>query len=242
MRWTKTLLAGMLVVATWAVVMPRTPKAAPSKPTEPEPTRRRYVVAAMGDSLTDPRSHGGKYLELLRQRCPGSRFDSYGVGGQMVNQMRRRFARDVLGEPPEPDKPKPRYGHVIVLGGINDICSDESAGRSNDRIKTDLEAMYRLAHERGIEVVALTLPPWGGFKRYYNPRRAAATLDLNAWIRRQHADGGVDELLDIYPLLSCGRPEYLCKRWGWPDQVHWNKAGHRVVGEALHQRIFANCR
>ena len=29
------------------------------------PTRKRYVVAAMGDSLTDPKSQGGKYLDRL---------------------------------------------------------------------------------------------------------------------------------------------------------------------------------
>ena len=136
----------------------------------------------MGDSLTDPRSHGGKYLDLLRKRCPASRFDSYGKGGNMVNQMRKRFARDVLGQPADPKAPKPRYTHVILLGGINDICSDQTAHRTNDKIEADLEAMVNLAHGHGIAVVALTLPPWGGFKRYYNARRGASTLRINRWI------------------------------------------------------------
>src|SRR5210317_450497 len=56
--------------------------ASASASAKPRP-KRRYVVAAMGDSLTDPRSFGGKYLKLLRKRCPKSRFDSYGVGGQI---------------------------------------------------------------------------------------------------------------------------------------------------------------
>ncbi len=34
------------------------------------PAGRRYVVAAIGDSLTDTRSGGGKYLKLLGERCP----------------------------------------------------------------------------------------------------------------------------------------------------------------------------
>ena len=184
MSWLHVLLGGLVVTA--ATAGSPTPEQQAGAEAEP-PSKRRYVVAAMGDSLTDPKSHGGKYLEVLRQHCPKSRFDSYGVGGQMVNQMRRRFARDVLGDPPDPDEPKPKYTHVLILGGINDICSDRSALRTNDKIKRDLSAMYGMAKDHGIRVVALTMPPWGGFKRYYNRRREASTLYLNQWIRSRSA-------------------------------------------------------
>jgi lysophospholipase L1-like esterase len=202
--------------------------------------KRRYSVAAMGDSLTDPKSHGGKYLELLRKKCPHSRFDSYGIGGNMVNQMRKRFERDVLGRPADPDHPKPKYTHVIILGGINDICSDETAKRTNDKIKTDLTAMYKLAKADGLEVIALTLPPWGGFKRYYNARRAASTDDMNTWIRAQ-LGVTVDKLVDIFPVMSCGDRELLCDSYGMKDHVHWNAEGHRVVGVKLYEEIFNDC-
>jgi lysophospholipase L1-like esterase len=197
------------------------------------------VVAAMGDSLTDQRSHGGKYLEHLAEKCPESRFDSYGVGGNMVNQMRKRFARDILGSGSAEDKP--HYTHVLILGGINDICSDESAARTNDKIKADLSAMYKMAHNRGIEVIALTLPPWGGFTRYYNKRRARSTFDLNRWIKQQETEQRVEKVVDIFPVLSCGEPEELCEPYGWPDKVHWSKKGHGVVGKVLHERVFSNC-
>ena len=59
--------------------------------------KKRYVVAAIGDSMTDFKVHGGRYLKSLREKCPDSVFDSYGKGGQMVNQMRKRFVRDVFG-------------------------------------------------------------------------------------------------------------------------------------------------
>ncbi len=229
------LAAGAVAAALFAGSAPR------AAAEQPAPKKKRaYLVAAMGDSLTDPKSHGGKYLELLRERCPKSRFDSYGVGGNMVNQMRKRFARDVLGTPADPDNPKPRYSHVIVLGGINDICSDETAKRTNDKIKTDLTAMYRMAKDAGMEVVALTLPPWGGFKRYYNPRRAASTDDMNAWIRGR-LGGDVDRLLDVYPMMSCGDRELLCDKYGMKDHVHWSAAGHKLVGEALYAQIFSDC-
>jgi lysophospholipase L1-like esterase len=210
----------------------------------PKPDERRvYVVAAMGDSLTDPKSHGGKYLEYLREKCPESRFDSYGKGGNMVNQMRARFARDIYGEMDDGEKEeRPAYTHVVILGGINDICSDESADRTNDKIKDDLSAMYRMAAEHGSEVIAVTLPPWGGFKKYYNARRAASTREINRWIKKQHAEGQVAALFDVYPIMSCGNPEKLCKRYGWKDRVHWNVAGHQVAGKALHEQLFADCK
>ena len=217
--------------------------AEPKEGKPPPVKQRRYVVAAMGDSLTDPRSFGGKYLDVLRRRCPGSRFDSYGVGGQMVNQMRRRFARDVLGQPPDEDNPKPSYTHVIVLGGLNDILSDESASRTNDKIVKDLQAMFKLAQDGGLEVVAVTLPPWAGFERYHNRRRQASTLLINRWLRRQAGKGGrVDRVLDAYPLLSCGQPAFLCQPYALKDQVHWSKQGHEVIGQALHRQIFSDCR
>ncbi len=236
--------AGPSVSLSPGVMTPQASASSPpsARPSATPPARKhRYQVAAMGDSLTDPRSHGGKYLEWLRKRCPKSRFDSYGIGGNMVNQMRKRFAKDILGEPADPDHPKPAYSHVIVLGGINDICSDESANRSNDKIEADLSAMYAAARSAGKVVVALTLPPWGGFERYYNRRRAASTATINRWIRERQRKGEVDALLDVYPLLSCGDPELLCERYGWPDKVHWNRAGHEVVGKALHEHVFADC-
>jgi len=240
MRYFATGLAAALI--GWLTLSAGEPSVASADPsTAPKVAKRRYIVAAMGDSLTDPRSHGGKYLEVLRERCPQSVFDSYGVGGQMVNQMRKRFPRDILGEPPLPGAAKPQYTHLLMLGGINDICSDETALRTNDKIRRDLAAMFNMAKQNHIQVVAMTLPPWGGFKLYYNPRRAASTREINRWLWKQAQDGQVDALFDTRPLLSCGHPELLCEKYGWPDKVHWSKEGHRVIGAALHAQLFNNC-
>ncbi len=205
------------------------PSAAPAK-------RRRYSVAALGDSLTDPHSHGGKYLDALRKSCPESYFESWGKGGDMVNMMRRRFQAYVnTGE-------TQRFTHLIVLGGINDICSDEKAKRTNDKIIADLTAIYAEAHRVGLAVIAMTLPPWGGFTAFYNPRRAASSFALSDWIREQAKTGAVDLLFETYPLLSCGEPEKMCDPYAVPDHVHWSAEGHRVIGEALAKTIFADCR
>jgi lysophospholipase L1-like esterase len=195
------------------------------------------VVAAIGDSLTDSRSLGGKYLDVLRARCPRSRFDNYGIGGQMVNQMRRRFDDDLFGPG------KPAYTHVVVFGGVNDLYSDLTAGRTPALIEKDLAFMYDDAHRHGAKVVAMTVAPWGGFTRYFNASRSAATLEVNRWILSQRATGAVDATVDAYALLSCGEPTTLCPHYTAPfrDGLHFGDEAHRVLGESLFSAAFARC-
>ncbi len=141
--------------------------------------KRRYSVAAIGDSLSDPKAHGGGYLTYLAAHCKESRFDTYGKGGNMVSQMKQRFARDVLGEGGEA---RPEYTHMLVLGGIADIGSNQTAARSLDKIQNDLLAMYRMAHERGMTVVAFTIPPWGAWHTY-DDEMHRMMLAMNTWLR-----------------------------------------------------------
>jgi len=195
-------------------------------------TRTRYRLVAMGDSLTDTRVGGGKFLAYLAKQCPQSRFESKGKGGQMVNQMRRRFARDVLGKD---------HSHVLVFGGVNDLYSDETAGRTVAKIIGDLSAMYKAARAGGLRVIALTVAPWGGFK-HFTPRRAEATRQLNAWILQQKAEGKVDAVLATGPVLSCGDDDRLCAGLGSKDGLHLTDAGHEKLGEALHRQVFSDCR
>lgn len=157
-------------------------------------------------------------------------------GGFMVNQMRRRLEREVtsgLGS----------ATHVIVFGGVNDVHSDETAGRVPHKITTDLAAIYRVAKSLGARVIGVTIAPWGGFTRYYNPRRAAATETVNAWIHQQARDGVIDGVVDAKRLLTCGDPERLCPEYEPPfrDGLHFGPEGHRVLGRALAAR-FADCR
>ena len=201
------------------------------------PPKIPVIVAAMGDSLTDARSHGGKFLDLLRERCPRSRFDNYGKGGQMVNQMRHRFAEDLFAPG------RPSYTHVIVFGGVNDLYSDLTAGRTPTLIERDLTLMYEEAHRHGAKVVALTVAPWGGFTRYFNASRSGATFEVNRWILAQRDAGTIDAVVDAFTLLSCGAPTILCPRYMAPykDGLHFGDEGHERLGEALFAQVFSNC-
>lgn len=197
-------------------------------------TKSAYVVAVVGDSLTDYRAHGGGFVRALERRCPESRFDNFGKGADMVNQMRRRFMAAVRAPS------APRYTHAIVFGGVNDLYSDLTAKRSNDKIQADLAAMYEWAKGSGAVVVAVAVTPWGGYSKYYNARRGENTRRLNAWIRDQ-VGSRVDHFVDAYALLAC--EEELCSEFSAPyrDGIHFGPRGHEVLGDALFAAAFSDC-
>jgi lysophospholipase L1-like esterase len=130
-----------------------------------------------------------------------------------------------------------------VFGGVNDLYSDETAGRTFAKISSDLSLIYRGAKSRGVRVIALTVTPWGGFSRYYNPRRAAVTRQLNAWLKEQQQQGLIDVVVDANPRLTCGDPERLCAEYALPfhDGLHFGKLGQERLGEELLQKAFADC-
>ena len=202
-------------------------------PERPVEAPRRVVV--LGDSLSDPRVHGGGYLNALAH-CPGVHVENFAKGGFMVNQMRRRFETEVV---PILDE---TYSDLIVFGGVNDLYSDETAGRTVAKITADLTRIYQLAKQHRLRVIALTVTPWGGFTRYYNERRAQATQRLNDWIRGQEDTRLVDVVLDASPLLACGDPERLCPEYEPPfhDGIHFGREGHKKLGERL-PLAFSSC-
>lgn len=198
--------------------------------------KKRYVVAIVGDSLTDAQVGGGKFIAHVAKRCPESRFTNFAKGGAMVNQMRKRFERELSGAS--------GYTHLLVFGGVNDLYSDLTAGRTPEKIEKDLGYMYEKAHERGWKVIAITVAPWGGFSKYYNASRAAATRSVNDWIRSQLTTHGVDYVVDAFPMLSCGDADKLCPEYAAPmkDGLHFGPKGHEKLGQALYETVFADCR
>lgn len=202
-------------------------------------SRRRYVVAALGDSITDSRNGGGGYLATAQKACPESTFLNFGKGGDMVNQMLRRFKTDVL-----PVVAEKHIDTLVVYGGVNDLYSDLTAGRKNEVIERDLTTIYRLAKSAGLRVVAITVSPWGGFTQYWNERRGENTRLLNSWILGAVARGEAALAVDSFPLLSCGQPDQLCEAFERrvADGLHPGPGGHELLGQKLVEVALADCR
>ena len=215
---------------------------ATSAAAEPETTRtaRRGQaphLIVLGDSLSDPKVAGGGYLQPVLKACSGARIDNHAKGGFMLNQIRRRFEQKVLPSLPA------SASHLLVFGGVNDLYSDETALRTLDKIERDLSAIFREARARKLRLIVFEVAPWGGFSRYYTPKRGEATRRLNHWLHQQLAQGVVDAVIPTYELLSCGDPEQLCPEYQPPfkDGLHFGTLGHKKLGEALLRQAFAHC-
>jgi lysophospholipase L1-like esterase len=204
-------------------------------PSVPPAERRPCRVALLGDSLTETRVGGG-YVRYLEARSPKSRFVNYAKGGAMVNQMKRQL--DAMLADAEGS-----FTHLVVFGGVNDLYSDETAGRTVAKIEADLGTLYSAGKARGLRVVGVTVAPWGGFEKYYNARRGQATRELNAWIVTGTTRRDIDVAVDAYGLLSCGDPERLCPRYALAksDGLHFGKLGHETLGQALYDAEFERC-
>ncbi len=211
-----------------------TPSAAPAPAAAPAPKPLRRVLV-VGDSLSDEAVGGGGFVKQLRERCRGVSFDNRAKGGFMVNQMRKRLETDVV--------PEGAYSHALVFGGVNDLYSDQTANRTLPRIQSDLTKIYEALTSRGADVIAITVTPWGGFKRWYTAERGRNTLSLNAWILNKADNGVIAEAVDAYPLLSCGDSERLCPELAAPykDGLHFGKLGHQKLAEALLAGPFRSC-
>ena len=194
----------------------------------PEQIASECRVLAVGDSLTDPRSGGGGYLKAWAERCPQCQFTNLGRGGAMVNQMLSRL-RQFFDENPA------SFSHVVVFGGVNDLYSDRTANRTLERIERDLSGIYQLAHSHAQSVIAITVAPWGGFRRWYTDDRGRHTHELNQWIARGRARGDTDVVVLSETVLTCGDPANLCPAVMPPfrDGLHFGAEGHRKLGQAL---------
>jgi lysophospholipase L1-like esterase len=193
-------------------------------------------VLILGDSLSDEKVGGGGFVRILRERCPKTTFDNRAKGGFMVNQIRKRLESEILPE-------NGRYSQAIVFGGVNDLYSDQTANRTLERIQADLSRIYADLKARGTDAIAITVTPWGDFKRWFTPARSRNTLALNGWILAQPAARTLSAALDAYPLLSCGDPERLCPELAAPhkDGLHFGKLGHQKLAEALLAGPFHGC-
>lgn len=198
--------------------------------------RRVERVLILGDSLSDESVGGGGFVKKLRESCRGAQFDNRAKGGFMVNQIRKRLETEILPT-------GTRYSQAIVFGGVNDLYSDKTANRTLSRIERDLAKIYEQLTARGTEVIAVTVTPWGAFKRWYTPERGQSTLRLNSWILDRAANGEVADAVDAYPLLSCGEPERLCPELAAPfkDGLHFGKGGQERLAEALLAGPFRAC-
>ena len=180
-----------------------------------------HQIYSMGDSLTEDGTYISKMENLLGSSW---NINNKGIWGQNTTQMLARFTTDVI----TPGNAE----YVIVWAGVNDI----GGGATASTIESNLQAMYDMAHNAGIKVVAVNIAP-------FNPActawpggcpQAFSTLDtVNTWIASSARN--VDYRIDEYSVVvDPSNPYTLLPAYSAPGGLHMITAGYEAVGTTIY--------
>jgi len=132
----------------------------------------------------------------------------------------KRFEHDVLPR-------SPQATHVCILIGTNDlgyrVPTAEIAG--------NIDAMAKLARERGVSVLVCTVPALG--PRLNTAAYTRIRLELNAAIARLHDI----TVVDLY-TASLGPDGAMHADYGHVDQRHFNTFGYALIARLVAQALL----
>jgi lysophospholipase L1-like esterase len=190
-------------------------------------------IVALGDSTTagtpgflspleaPPLGRGddrSQYAYWLMEACPDWDVLNRGVNGERSDQIRGRFARDVLEAEP---------AVVVIIAGVNDVYQ----GLSVEHVTGELRAMYDDAARAGIKVVAGSIVPFNTARQDQNERMHT----INAWIRQQAgADPNLAFVDTRAAVAAPTNPDILSDS---PDQLHPSAVGYKAMAEAIRPVI-----
>jgi acyl-CoA thioesterase I len=193
------------------------------------------TIVALGDSTTagtpgfqspieaPPNGAGNiesQYAYWLTEMHADWQVANRGVNGERSDEIRLRFARDVLGAKP---------AAVVIIAGVNDIYQ----GRTADAVQRELEAMYVAAHAARIQVVAGSIIPFNTATPEQNARMHA----VNEWIREYAGRHEGVTFCDTRAAVGApGQPDRLVSS---PDGLHPSPEGYKRMATALEPAIRA---
>jgi len=193
------------------------------------------TIVALGDSTTagtpgfqspieSPPDGAGniesQYAYWLTQTHADWQVLNRGVNGERTDQIRARFARDVLAAKP---------AAVVIIAGVNDIYQ----GRPADAVQRELEAMYAAAHAARIQVVAGGIVPFDTATPDQNARMHA----VNDWIRDYAGRHESVTFCDTRAAVAApGQPDRLVSS---PDGLHPSPEGYKRMASALEPAVRA---
>ena len=195
-----------------------------------------HTVVAFGDSLTSglgsSLNTNDRWPDLLARRL-GDRPDNgvsivnAGIAGNQLLASTNaspsalsRLGQDAL------DQPGVRT--MILLEGVNDLTS------ANPPNVVALVTGYRRvvadAHAHGVQVVASTILPFGGYG-LWTPGRERERQAVNRWIT---TGGGFDGVVNLAAVVADpAAPARLAPRFDSGDHLHLNDAGYRALAAAI---------
>jgi lysophospholipase L1-like esterase len=174
-------------------------------------------IYCMGDSLTD----AGVYeIELINLLGPYWVTIEKGKSGDSTPGMLARFQTDVI-DPGD-------AAYVIIWGGTNDL-----RWLTKEDTETSLQAMYTMAHNAGIKVVAVTITPYSS----ETALNKIKLLTINSWI--QNTAINVDYVADAYTAVEDpNHPGNILPYYDSGDHVHLSYAGYTQVATTIYSAVM----
>lgn len=214
-----------------------------------DPSPRRDVVVAFGDSITDGFGAGAdtysRYPDELAERLGGRKAVlNAGIGGNRVltdsdcvgDKATKRFKADVLSQP--------RVRTVIILEGINDIglselefppCFTKGPRVTAAELIAGHRELIRQARAAGVRVIGATMLPYKG-AGYYTDAGEAVRDAVNTWIR---TSGEYDAVVDFDKVMaSPDDPDVLNPAYDSGDKLHPGPAGYKAMADAIDLRVL----
>ncbi|MFQ5474417.1 MAG: SGNH/GDSL hydrolase family protein, partial [Candidatus Nanoarchaeia archaeon] len=187
-------------------------------------------VAAVGDSQTAMASYVVELRKLCgldkstlknedgdpatSQKLRGS--DKFAFVGKHTSEMKRDF-NAVLEWGPDT---------MILMGGGNDV------GGSPQAIINNLKDMISRAKAKGIRVVSVTFGPFWNDEKRRVPKAVEVTRKVNEWILSPQ--NPADVKVNTYPLREDPEEKDAANKDLYvSDLVHLNKAGKKIIAEAM---------
>jgi lysophospholipase L1-like esterase len=199
------------------------------------------MIICFGDSLTagfqspTPECPAGQetpYGRFLQEWLgPSIEIRVSGICGELTGEMAMRFRRDVLQHRP---------GHVVVLGGTNDLGWNARP----DDIMRNLIKMYELARASEIIPVPVTVPS-------VRVELIGAGPDAKAWLeqhveRRRVLNGLIKDYaaskhlacVDLFTATADPASHQLAAPYS-NDGLHLTTTGYRLLARLLYDQVFA---
>jgi EmrB/QacA subfamily drug resistance transporter len=204
------------------------------------------VVVAFGDSIT--RGDGTstdldqRYPDHLQRRLRAAGLDeavvlNAGIGGNRVLRptvgaaMVDRFDRDVLGVR--------GATHVLILGGTNDIASQDGERPSAAELLAGLTGLARRARDAGITPILATLPPFGAAR--YEAFHAPSVEQLRQQVNRGLLEQSEWPVVDVAAALADpADPSRIAADYDGGDGVHPGDTGARALAGTVDPALFAS--
>jgi lysophospholipase L1-like esterase len=187
-------------------------------------------ILGFGDSLTagspgydpehgwgEPKSQYGYWIKKYAKRdgWENISFHNKGIPGELARWMPGRLSHHLQGS---------KYAYAIILGGSNDIGWQDTP----TQIIEYLKALWLIAREKEIEVIACTVPPIADLY----PSIQSTQLELNNLISENVTKIEGVHIADIYHALA-NSEGLLSYEYDSGDGLHLSVEGYKRMGEEI---------